>query len=56
MTRQPDALASWSAQTETPPEPSTSTVSPGRTGRPTPNRQFQAVTPAQGRQAPSSKL
>ena len=53
ITRAPAACANCNAKIETPPVPSTSTVSPTRNGRPAYSA-FQAVTPAQGSVAPSS--
>src|SRR3954469_3604529 len=55
MTRSPAALASCSANTETPPVPCSRTVSPG-TGRECSNSACQAVTPAQGKAAPCSSV
>jgi hypothetical protein len=45
MTRAPAALANWSANTETPPLPCTSTVSPGLMALST-NSARHAVSPA----------
>ncbi len=56
MTRAPAARANCSANIETPPVPSTSTLSPGRIGLPATMRPCHAVTAAQASDAPSSKL
>ena len=55
ITRAPASLANSSANTETPPEPCTSTVSPGRTS-PWCTTALQAVRPAQGRAAASASV
>ena len=54
MTRAPAAFANCRASIETPPVPSTSTVSPARVGRPACISACHAVTPAQGRHAACS--
>jgi hypothetical protein len=53
ITRAPNAFANCSANSDTPPEPSVSTVSPERRPRP-PVSAFQAVTAAHGKHAASS--
>ncbi len=54
ITRAPAARANCRAKIETPPVPWTSTLCPAFSGRPAPNRAFQAVSAAQGRQAAPS--
>jgi hypothetical protein len=54
MTRAAAAVANCSANVETPPVPSTSTVSPAVSGRPACIRACHAVTAAHGRHAASS--
>ena len=54
MTRAAAAAANCSANVETPPVPSASTVSPAASGRPACINACHAVTPAQGRHAASS--
>ena len=56
MIRAPPALANCRARIETPPVPSKSTSWPGFSGAMPPTSPFQAVTPAQGKVAASSKL
>ena len=55
ITRAPNIWANCSAKIETPPEPCTSTMSPALM-LPISTSACQAVTPAQGSVAPSSKL
>ena len=56
MTRAPAAFASLSASSDTPPVPIRSTHWPAAIGRKPWVKAFQAVTPAQGSVAASSKL
>ncbi|WP_198942731.1 hypothetical protein [Actinophytocola xanthii] len=48
ITRAPRTLANASANSDTPPDPCTTTVCPGRSPAPSPVSAFQAVTAAQG--------